>query len=71
MSTLYEIDNAILDETGEIIDGERLSELKIERDKKIESVALWYKNLMSDAEQYKLEKQLFAEKGKQRARQRA
>lgn len=74
MSALYEIDNAILecidDETGEIIDGKRLSELQIERDKKIESVALWYKNLISDAEQYKREKQLFADK-EQKAKSKA
>ena len=66
MATLYEIDAAILEcidtETGEIIDCERLNALNVERQQKIENVALWYKNLLSDAEQYKAEKTAFAEK---------
>lgn len=69
MAKLYEIDEAIMNcidaETGEVLDEERLNELSIERDKKLESVALWYKNLSSDAEQYKREKQYFDEKQKQ------
>ena len=68
MSKLYEIDNAILEcfdlETGEILDSERLNALQIERDEKIEKVALWYKNLLSDAEQYKAEKEVFDEREK-------
>ena len=43
--TIFEIDEAILEcvdlETGEIIDAERLDALQMERDKKIENVALW------------------------------
>lgn len=66
MSTLYEIDKGILDcidaETGEIIDIDRLNDLQMERDAKIENAALWVKNLLSDAEQYKAEKNAFAEK---------
>lgn len=66
MATLYEIDAAIMGcidmETGEILDFEKLEALQIERDAKIESVALWYKNLCSDAEAYKAEKQVFAER---------
>lgn len=65
---LYEIDNQILDcidkDTGEVIDVERLQELQLERDKKIENVALWYKNLLSDAEQLKAEKDAFAKREK-------
>ena len=42
--TLYEIDSAIMDcvdeETGEIIDLEKLEALNIERDKKVEGIAL-------------------------------
>ena len=68
MATLYEIDQAILDcideETGEIISPEKLEALQMERDAKIEKVALWYKNLCSDAEAYKAEKLAFAEKQK-------
>lgn len=66
---LYEIDKAILncidDETGEIIDPEKLSELQIEREAKIESVALWIKNLNAEIIAYKAEKDTFAEREKQ------
>ena len=52
--TLYEIDAAILactdQETGEIIDAEALTALQMERDKKIEGVALWVKDLRAEAE---------------------
>lgn len=65
---LYEIDNEILDcldvETGEIIDPERLSELQIARDEKIEGVALWIKNLNAEIAAYKAEKDTFAEREK-------
>lgn len=66
MSTLYEINAAIMGcvdlETGEIIDVEQLQTLQLEREQKIENVALWYKNLLSDAAQYKAEKDAFAER---------
>ena len=69
MATLYEINNEILScfdaETGEILDVERLEALQMEMDAKIENVALWYKNLLSDAAQYKAEKDTFAEREKQ------
>lgn len=46
---LYEIEQAIMDcideETGEIIDLERLNQLMMDKQKKIEGVALWVKNL--------------------------
>ena len=46
--TLYEIDNAILEcidlETGEIIDTDKLDALQLERETKIENVALWIKD---------------------------
>ena len=54
MATLYEIDEEILDcvdqETGEIIDPEKLAQLQMDFDKKVEGIALWIKNLLSDAE---------------------
>lgn len=57
--TLYEIDNAILacvdQETGEIIDGKALTALQMERDKKIENVACWVKDLKAEAEALKNE----------------
>lgn len=65
---LYEIDEAILScidtETGEILDAEKLNALQIEREEKLENVALWIKNLTSDAEALKAEKQAFAERQK-------
>lgn len=66
--TLYEINQAILDtidpETGEIVDVDKLSELQMEREQKLEGVALWVKNLNAEAEAYKAEKDAFAEREK-------
>lgn len=60
---LYEIDKAITDcvdlETGEILDEEKLAGLQMERQKKIEGCALWYKNLMAEAYALKMEEQAF------------
>ena len=68
MANLYQINQAILDcidtETGEIIDAEKLNELMIEKEVKIENVALWIKNLLSDADAFKAEKDAFAEREK-------
>lgn len=65
---LYEIENEIMScvdvETGEIIDIEKLQNLEMERDKKIENIALWVKNLEADAKAYKEEKDSFAQKQK-------
>lgn len=69
MASLYEIDQEIMNcidlETGEIIDFGRLEELQMEREAKIESVALWIKNMKADAAAYKAEKDAFAEREKQ------
>lgn len=66
MATLYEIDHAILtcvdQETGEVIDPERLDALTMERNSKIEAVALWIKNLQADATALKAEKDAFADR---------
>lgn len=68
MASLYEINQAILEtvdtETGEIIDAEKLNELMMEKEVKIENVALWIKNLLSDADAFKAEKDAFAEREK-------
>lgn len=68
MANLYEIDQAIMAcidyETGEILDVERLDALQMERQEKVESVALWIKNLSADAVAYKAEKEAFAEREK-------
>lgn len=68
MPSLYQIDQEIMNcidlETGEIIDVEKLSELQMEREQKIESVALWIKNLKADAAAYKAERDVFTEREK-------
>ncbi len=65
---LYEIDEAIMAcidaETGEIIDEDKLDKLTMERDAKIENVALWIKDLKAEAEALKAEKMAFAERQK-------
>lgn len=51
---IYEIDSQILscidEETGEILDVERLEKLIQDKNNKIESVACWYKNTVAEAE---------------------
>ena len=57
--TIYEIDSQILDcideETGEILDTEKLEQLMQDKQDKIESVACWYKNVVAEAEAIKAE----------------
>ena len=64
--TIYEIDQAIMKcvdlETGEIIDTEQLDKLQMEREKKLENVACWIKDLKAEAEALKNEKQALAER---------
>jgi len=59
MKPLYEIDAAILaavdQETGEILDPEKLDALQMEREQKLEGVALWIKDLKAEAEAVKAE----------------
>lgn len=65
--TLYEINKQILEcisEDGEVLDEDRLTELSMERDEKIESVALWVKDLKAEAAAYKAEKEAFAARQK-------
>lgn len=69
MATLYELNDALRDfeleideETGEISNLVELDELRMEFDEKVENVALMIKNLLSDAEAYKREKESFAKK---------
>lgn len=56
---IYEIDRQILDcideETGEILDVERLEKLIQDKQNKIESVACWYKNIVAESEAIKAE----------------
>ena len=64
--TIYEINEGILNcidpETGEIIDIDKLNELELERDAKIENVACWIKELKAEAEAIKAEKLALAER---------
>lgn len=66
--TLYEIDNEIMncidEETGEIIDLDRLNALEMERDIKISNVACWIKDLKAEAEAIKAEKQALEKRQK-------
>ena len=54
MRPLYEIDRSILGcvdpETGEVLDAEALDALQMERERKLEGVALWIKDLNAEAE---------------------
>ena len=68
MATLYQIDQAIMDlvdsEKGEIIDIEAFDSLQMEREEKIEGIALYIKDLKAEAEALKAEKLAFAERQK-------
>lgn len=68
MATLYEIDEEILNcvdtETGEIIDVERLGQLQLAREDKVEGIALWIKNLLSDADAIRSEEEKLAQRRK-------
>lgn len=68
MATLYEINEEILNcvdtETGEIIDAEKLSQLQMDFEDKVEGIALWIKNLLSDAAAIKAEKDKLNERQK-------
>ena len=66
--TLYNIEaeimNCIDEETGEIIDLDRLNELEMARDTKISNVACWIKDLKAEAEAIKAEKQALEKRQK-------
>jgi hypothetical protein len=68
MASLYEINEEILNcidlETGEILDEEKFNALSVDRDAKIENVALYYKNLLSEADAIRAEKNVFADREK-------
>ena len=58
--TIYEIDQAIM----ECVDAEQLDKLQMEREKKLENVACWIKDLKAEAEALKNEKMALAERQK-------
>lgn len=57
--TLYEIDQRILDlldpESGEIADYEEFEQLQMDREKKLENIGLWIKDLRAEAAAIKAE----------------
>lgn len=57
--TLYDIDQEIMScvdmETGEVIDTEKLDYLQMERDRKLENIGLWIKDLKAEADAIKAE----------------
>lgn len=61
---LYQIDSALAEcvdaETGEILDVEKLLELNMEREQKIENIALWIKNDVSEAKAIREEEKSLA-----------
>lgn len=63
MATLYEINhqiyNLIDQETGEILNEAMFDELNIQRDEKLENIALYIKNLKADVEAFKKEEETF------------
>ena len=65
---LYEINEQIMacidSETGEVIDPEKLNNLQIAKDEKLENLALWYKDLLAEANALKEEKEAFATREK-------
>jgi len=69
MASLYEINQQILEcidlETGEILEGSKYNELQLAKEEKLENIALYYKNMVSEAEALKAEKNAFAEREKQ------
>lgn len=69
MASLYEINQQILEcidlETGEILEGSKYNELQLAKEEKLENIALYYKNMLSEAEALKAEKNAFAEREKQ------
>ena len=65
---LYEIDQAIESlvdhETGELLDYEAFAALQMERDRKLENMVLWYKDLTAEAKSIKAEEDALRERRK-------
>ena len=66
--SIYEIDDSILSlvdmETGEIEDEKRYDELQMERTKKVENIACYFKNLTAEAKAMKDEEANLAQRRK-------
>ena len=68
MASIFEIDQEIMNlidpETGELLDYDRFLELDMERNKKIENMALWHKSLCAETEAIKNEIKSLSERAK-------
>ena len=69
---LYELNRAIAEfdleideETGEITNLDELDQITLERDEKVENIALWVKDLLAEADAIKAEEQALAKRRKQ------
>ena len=69
--TLFELNDALRnfnleidEETGEILNAAELDALEMQRDEKIENIALWIKNLKAEAEAVKKQKDVFYQREK-------
>ena len=66
--TIYEIDERMAElvdpETGELLDYEAFAALQMEREAKIENMALWYKDLTAEAKAIREEEKSLAERRK-------
>ena len=66
--SIYEIDDSIMSlvdmETGEIEDEKRYDELQMERTKKVENIACYFKNLVAEAKAMKEEEATLAQRRK-------
>ena len=65
---LFELDAALYEcvdaETGEVIDEEKLNELSMARDEKVENIGCWIKNLKAQADAIKQEEDSLAKRRK-------
>lgn len=66
--TIYEIDSRIAElldpDTGELLDYEAFAALQMEREAKIENMALWYKDLSAEAKAIRDEEKALSERRK-------
>lgn len=62
--TIADFDLVVDEETGEVMNAEELDALELERDVKVENIALWIKDLGAEAAAIKAEEQSLAKRRK-------
>lgn len=71
---LYEINSQILDcidqETGEVMDIDRLEELNMAKAEKVDNIACWVKNLEADVAAFEAQEKAFADRKSRKAQDR-